>query len=316
MRGGVKAFIGALLTIASWTVAASAQIAGSGQPAFETEPFSGPDLISGKRISEQQCAGLAGAVWVVVNGRGDCIRYYYSGAGGGWNEAIVFFSADLVLTNGRGESKPVDYYLKETAAEIGNGSVSWSRALRMPYVLLARPGTYGSSGEHSKRRTPQEIELLSAALDAIKARHGFTRLHLAGASYGAHAPASLLARRTDVGCAVLASGFVAVKMRLAEFKTADITGNKNPVDPIGLVDQIAKRPDLKIYVLTDPDDVAISARSQTAYVRRLSAAGLQVRQIFASASDVSRHQLSREARLVAAACAKGVAADTIVAIPE
>src|SRR5262249_4624209 len=147
-------------------------------------------------------------------------------------------------------------------------------------IYLARPGTYGSSGEHAKRRTTREIDLISAAIDAIKLRHGYTRLHLAGINMGGHAAAALLSRRTDLGCVVLASSLLSVRSVLAEFaRDQDYTGNKNPVDPIMLVDQVMKRPDLRIIVVTDPDDVVISARSQTAYVKRARAAGLPIQQI-------------------------------------
>src|SRR6266481_4804529 len=34
---------------------------------FETEPFSGSELLNGKWLTEDQCASLPGAVWVVVD---------------------------------------------------------------------------------------------------------------------------------------------------------------------------------------------------------------------------------------------------------
>src|SRR5262249_4839757 len=86
----------------------------------------------------------------------------------------------------------------------------------------------------------------------------------------------------------------------------------HPVDPVALVDQVVKRPDLRIIVVTDSDDVVISARSQTAYVRRASAAGLPVQQIFAAATDPGAHGLSRAGLSVAADCARGVKDDAIV----
>lgn len=281
---------------------------------FETEPFSGSELLNGKRITETECADLAGAVWIVVDGKGECIRYYHSNAGGSGTEAVFFLSSDEVSVNGRGEARPYDSYLSQTAAYLQNGSVSWSRALRLPYVHLARPGTAGSSGEHSQRRTPREIDLISAAIEAIKSRHGYARIHIAAYGEGAHAAAALLARRSDLGCVVLASGLVSLRSVLAERGlTIDVTGIKNAVDPITLVDRIAKRPELRIFVVTDPDDVIISARSQTIYAKRLAAAGLPVRQIFAAAPDADAHRLFRAGREIAASCAKGTADDTIVA---
>jgi len=115
-------------------------------------------------------------------------------------------------------------------------------------------------------------------------------------------------------CRALLRSYCRIRSYLAEFgRNEDWTGNKNPIDPIALVDQITARPDLRIFVVTDPDDTVISARSQTAYVKQLAAAKLPVRQIFIAASDASAHLLDREARQVLAACAKGMADDAIVA---
>jgi dienelactone hydrolase len=282
-------------------------------PRFETEPFSGSDLLNGKRIAEAECAALPSAVWVVVDKQGECIRYYHSAAGGAGPDVAVYLNTDAVAVNGRGEAKPNDYYIKEGPAAVQNGSISWSRNLKMPYLFVGRPGTYGSSGDHGQRRTAREIEIVSAALDAIKARHRYTRLHLVGYQEGGHTAAALMERRTDLGCVVLASSLLSVRSRLAEFGlTEDVTGNKNPVDPVALVGQVVKRPDLRVFVVTDPDDVVISARSQTIYARRAVAAGLPVRHIFAAARDVYAHELWREAREIVASCVKGVADDTIV----
>jgi hypothetical protein len=216
--------------------------------------------------------------------------------------------------NERGTAKPFDIYLRQSPATLQNSSAGWSRSLRLPYVHLARPGTEGSSGEHAQRRTPREIELISAAMDAIKSRHGYARIHVAAFGEGAHSAAVLLAKRSDLGCVVLASGLVSLRSVLAERgRTVDDTGNKTAIDPITLVDRIANRPDLRIFVLTDPDDLVISARSQTIYAKRLAAAGLPVRQIFTAASDNSAHALFQTAREITASCAKGVTEETIIA---
>jgi hypothetical protein len=129
---------------------------------FATETFSRTELLSGSRITEAACAALPTAVWVVVGGQGECIRYYHSDAGGSGREVLVYFAADVAGVNGRGEMRPNELYLKESPAASQNGSAGWSRTLRVPYLLLGRPGTFGSSGEHAKRRTAREIDVVSA----------------------------------------------------------------------------------------------------------------------------------------------------------
>src|SRR5215510_320584 len=283
-------------------------------PSLEKEPFSASDLLNGKKITQAECEALPSAVWVVAEGQRECIRYFHAAARTGGSEVIISLPQDMVSTNGRGEVKAFEYYAKTTPAQVQDVTASWSRTLGLPYLRLGRPGTYGSSGEHSKRRTPGEIAIISAALDAIKARHGYTRFHLIGWLTGGHSAAALMARRTDLGCVVLSSALLSVRGWLAEFgRNEDWTGNKNPVDPIALVDQIGVRPDLRIFVVTDPDDTVISARLQTAYVKRLAAAKLPVRQIFIAASDPTAHLLDNQARQVLAACAKGMSDDAIVA---
>ena len=282
-------------------------------PSFGKEPFSGSDLLQGKKITEAECQALPSAVWVVADGQQECIRYYHSATGVGGSEVIISLPQDLVSTNSRGEVRPHEYYIKSTPAQIQDFAKGWSQNLGLPYLRLARPGTYGSSGEHGKRRTPGEIAIISAALDAIKARHGYTRFHLAGWAEGGHSAAALLARRDDLGCVVLSSALLSVRSWLAEFgRNEDVTGNKNPVDPIALVDRIVARPDLRVFVMTDPDDTVISARSQTAYFKRLAGAGLPVHQIFAAASDSYAHDLNRETLQLATACAKGTTDHVIV----
>jgi hypothetical protein len=101
---------------------------------FETEPFSGSELLNGKRITEDQCASLPGAVWVVVDRQGECIRYYHGTAASRGTEAVVFIGPDLLAVNGRGEARPFDSYLAETPAGLQNSSASWSRTLNVPYV--------------------------------------------------------------------------------------------------------------------------------------------------------------------------------------
>jgi hypothetical protein len=312
MRQFACMFILALSTLAFETGPARAQAAPP--PGFSTETFSPAELLTGTRLSEAACAALPAAVWVIASGRAECIRYYHSTAGGSGPEALIYFSPDVVSSNGRGEATPKETYLKASPAQQQAVSATWSRNLRLPYILLGRPGTYGSSGEHAKRRTPHEIAVVSSALDAIKARHGYGRLHLIGHTEGGHTAAALLPLRTDIGCVVLASALVSVRAYLAELGTdKDFTGNKKPLDPIASVDRIAKGADLRIFVLTDPDDVIVSARSQTAYANRLIAGGLPARQIFAAASGLSAHALFRQAHQVAAACAKGAEDQEIVA---
>src|SRR5207244_2632262 len=98
-RGLLMCRTAALLACASYALVlglagAHAQTPATPAPKFETEPFSGSELLNGKRSTEIECADLAGAVWVVVDGKGECIRYYHSNAGGTGTDAVFYLGSD------------------------------------------------------------------------------------------------------------------------------------------------------------------------------------------------------------------------------
>ena len=114
-----------------------------------------------------------------------------------------------------------------------------------------------------------------------------------------------MAWRTDIGCAVIASGNVAVRQRNSEQqRVTDVTGFSDFVDPIDLAPDVAKHPPRKIIVLTDPQDRIVSEACQSAYVAALVAAGVAVDHRRLPATDPTHHVL-RDAALLAAASAHG-----------
>src|SRR5260370_36152889 len=100
MRHCAGAFVCALFVLGLAREAAHAQsIAPTTAAKFETEPFSGAELLRGKRITEAVCAALPAAVWVSADQQGECIRYYHSTAGGGGPEAVFYFSTVVASTD-------------------------------------------------------------------------------------------------------------------------------------------------------------------------------------------------------------------------
>jgi pimeloyl-ACP methyl ester carboxylesterase len=145
-----------------------------------------------------------------------------------------------------------------------------SRLYGGPYVLIARPGAYGSSGLHWKvRRTLLEIRIAMAALDALKRQNGFTRFHLVGQSGGGHTVAGLAQLRSDIGCAAIASGPVSVLSSVRDRglpsslqdRVLSILKHRfyNPIDHVHAMKQ---RPDLRLFVVSDRNDKLVSYRSQ------------------------------------------------------
>lgn len=181
---------------------------------------------------------------------------------------------------------------------------SWSRAIGRTVRILARPGVHGSSGDHQQRRRPREVALVDAALSALKAAFGWGTIDLCGLSGGGHLVASLIARRTDIGCAVIASGNVSVRQRNRERGwEADVTGYADFVDPIDLASEVARHLPRTVIALTDPDDTVVSAACQAAYVAALRDAGVTVDHRFVSALYSGHHNLIEAALLASTAAA-------------
>lgn len=168
------------------------------------------------------------------------------------------------------------------------------------FLTLGRPGVYGSSGDHQQRRRPREVAVVDAALTALMDAFGWRRCDVAGLSGGGHLVAALLARRSDIGRAVIASGNVSVRQRNRENgREHDITGATDFVDPIDLVADVARHPPDTLIVLTDPEDTVVSAACQTAYVDALRRAGVAVDHRLVRALEPTHHVL-RDAALLSA----------------
>lgn len=63
-----------------------------------------------------------------------------------------------------------------------------------PYIFVARPGIYGSSGVHNGARKRLESLLMSEALNKIKQRHQILNYVLVGHSGGGHIVSALLSK--------------------------------------------------------------------------------------------------------------------------
>jgi poly(3-hydroxybutyrate) depolymerase len=180
----------------------------------------------------------------------------------------------------------------------------YSAVTARTFIFLGRPGVYGSSGTHLERRQEREVALVDGAIGLLKKRFSWSAIDLSGLSGGGHLVAALMARRNDIGCAVIGSGNVAVRQRLREFGLSkDLTGYVDFLDPIDHVDAVTLHPPRKVIMLTDPKDMIVSAKSQGAYVSALRASGVAVEHRFVSAlGDPNHHYLRTPTIMAAFAC--------------
>ncbi|MFM0045519.1 MULTISPECIES: hypothetical protein [Paraburkholderia] len=243
---------------------------------------------------------IPGHVWVEAAGRAECLRFYGAATG---VPPVIFLEGDIFRRRDDGEPHWTvgEGYDEIAPWQMQAEAEQYAIAIGRTFVNLARPGTYGSSGNHHERRREREVALVDCALDRLKNAFGWQSINLAGLSGGGHLVAALMARRGDIDCAVIASGNVAVRMRNQERGMhVDVTGYSDFVDPIDLVLDVARHPPNKVIMLTDPRDQIVSAVVQTAYVRALHYAGVAVEHRFLPATD-AQHHILRQAAILAAA---------------
>src|SRR5690606_15312737 len=137
-----------------------------------TTTFDPEEALHGAYSSEETCAAVPNSLWVELEGRGDCIRYYAHGFANGSNpRVLVYFSGDVMLRTRLGVRHIVPSYSMRSPAAIEDEMREWSKHSGLPAIFLARPGIYGSSGDHNARREVREIELMNRSLDLLKARY-------------------------------------------------------------------------------------------------------------------------------------------------
>ena len=202
------------------------------------------------------CPDRRGYLWVQPAEGPACIRYFASGDIDGARVAIVQFSGDR---DGVMNQAPTRIPGNTEALRTVDAQRNRDRA-GVPWIFVARPGTYGSSGDHRRRREPVEFHALDAALDALMQRHRIQRIVILGHSGGATAGAALLTMgRTRIACAVLTSGAYGLlerARRLGQSRNgqSDTTGSTQFYDPLDHVAGIARDPARRIVLIGSRED--------------------------------------------------------------
>ena len=72
--------------------------------AAEASPLaSDRDMVTGVSVTEADCKAQTGRLWVRVENRGFCVRFWLSTAGGHKDEALVAFDGDIGGIDGKPE---------------------------------------------------------------------------------------------------------------------------------------------------------------------------------------------------------------------
>jgi hypothetical protein len=271
------------------------------------EVFKKEDMLRGVTITHAQCDATAQALWLSVHGRDYCVRYYLSTAGGEGRRPVVFLQGDQKLKLDMkswswldtSEAKDID------SADLMQLAGSFSKMAKTTAIYVGRIGLDGTSGNHTSRHTVLELQLVNAALDALKQQYGFEGFHLAGQSGGSKLVGGLIGLRRDVACAVMGSGPLVTP------------ASKNPdpgrsiFDASQSVPLVAKDPLLRPLVITDKQDKRVPPAQQTGFVEKVQKAGHQARQFFVEAIDEEHHGVTAYTELAAAGCVLGRPDDEI-----
>ena len=260
------------------------------------------DMLRGITMTRAQCAAIADTVWVTASGRDFCVRYYLSTAGGEGSRPVVFIQGDYF---GKLDPKTWSFPDPSDSKDINTDDLmkmadAFSKLAKTTAIYLARIGVEGTSGNHTARKTVLELNLMNAALDAIKQRHGFDGFHLVGQSGGAKIVGGLIGLRRDIACAVAGSGPLATP---GGPRTAD--PGRTYFDLAQSIPRLACSASLRLMLVTDPSDKRVPIALQTGFVDKMRKAGRQIPQFMVEATDSEHHGVVMYSQLVVAGCVLG-----------
>jgi pimeloyl-ACP methyl ester carboxylesterase len=246
------------------------------------------DMLRGIRMTREECAAKPQTFWLNIYGRDYCLRYYLSTAGGEGTRPVIILNGDslgpISLKNwtwkNPSESKDDDTDKLQRVAD------RFSKSAKTTAIYIGRIGVEGTSGSHLARKTLVEVNLMDAGLDALRKRHQFEGFHLVGQSGGGKLVFGLAELRRDVGCLISTSGGLISSP--SDKRTNDPA--KTYFDIEENIKFLARNRDLRIIVISDPDDKQVSAaKKQAPMVDSLREEGQKVLHLEVAATDAKRH---------------------------
>jgi len=293
---------------------------------FSNEFFKYSDTLSKIQISKAECESKQHAVWVKANWveKGifsdnlkeaeACIRYFPSLGHDTSKTAVLYFPGDI-------DGDPEAYDKSANYVNYVQKAYNYYKKNKVASIIVGRPGTLGGSGmAQSERRLPIETYLVDAAITKIKEKYGYERVSIAGLSGGGGLVAAVLTLgRTDIDCAVIASGLSSVKTRTRTYNyNAYIKGMFNGninlyevYDPIDNINKIKKDEKRQVYVLADVADRQVSFESQKEFFDKLITVEEKSYLILLDTGEPKHHILQNEAFATASMCMLGKSVEDI-----
>lgn len=271
------------------------------------------DLLRGITTTHDQCVAIQQALWLTVDGRDFCVRYYISTAGGDGTRPVVFLDGDSdgpidSTTDAAGYlvrrawTDPTRVRDEDTDDLIQKAAI-FSKMAKTTAIYIGRIGDGGTSGNHLLRKTLLELHLMNAALNALRQRYGFEGYHLAGESGGARLMFGLVMMRHDIGCAVSGSGQL-VPMEKGRSRLND--PGETFFDPTKDVAAQPQNPAERLIMIADPADQQVpEAVEQIPLLAKWRQAGRSIYVINVVSTDPNHHGVFEYLQLVTAGCVLG-----------
>ncbi len=264
--------------------------------------------LTAEGASKQLCEAAPDRVFIRHDLGTACIAYYATSNRTQYRPAVIYFEGDVPAAD---TLKPNFSQKYLTNMRQVFGQLAERSGVR--FVFIARPGLFGSSGNHAARRSAGEMLTMDAAVDAVKARLKLGEIVLAGQSGGSTVGAALLTLgRRDVACAVLGSGLLSVveiehahrvRERLPDIKPALL--QVLLFDPTDRLDWIERLQARRIFVLGDPTDTRTPFRQQRQFAERVRALGHHATAIEVAGEGELMHGVAHHTLPAAALCARG-----------
>lgn len=254
------------------------------------------------------CPESNGYLWVIHELGSDCVRYQASEALHGNRGVVIYFSGDRDnLLN-----LPIDAIRNNTVSQREKVASNLSAKLGVPVILVGRPGTYGTSGDHRLRLREREFVILKAAVDRLRDRYALTDMTLFGHSGGATAAAALMTLGVkNVRCVIMTSGAFGLLERsrrraLAAGREFDPASRPKLYDPLEFVEKIPRMKNQKIYILGNERDIVTPFDLQQRFYSALRDAGHDVELRNVNAASPRFHDLDESAtNQVVSSCSAG-----------
>ena len=274
-----------------------------------TTPFKADDLVKGLTLTKAECDALPNAFWIASAPGGPvCIRTYPSQSGGAATNALVYFFGDMLNKQAPGGKwAPYGGYERYSPASLTRTASDLSLRYGGPVVIVARPGSLGSSGsEGQDRHSKREVAILDAALTQLRNKENYSSFDLFGHSAGGTIVLGMVHLRKDIRCAVASSGAasIAEAEKLLGTKLNDAFIAKI-FDPITFANSFAMQPGERLLLINDPEDKAVPARTTTHFIAELRKHHTPVSHFEVTATDPEHHDVSRSGLRAVTACAHG-----------